>query len=210
MRVLTFDSRCDAFASAAGDYRRRVLYPDLVSTGARLISLAGPGATRAGVLDALASPQLSLFTGSGHGRSGAFFGDLFELVFNADPFDRCVPRTARGVVVHLLACKTARELGRAFVAGGTAAFVGYDSDFYYDEACPEIFFACDAVIDRALVAGLPVGAALAEARRAFAASIADLRRAGEPHAAAMLQFNLNHLCGPDRDPAFGDPKAVLG
>ncbi len=207
-RILAFDARGDAFAIAAGQYRRTRLYPELSAGNATLEMLEGQGVTQATLRAALAPGPPGLLTGSGHGRAGALFGDAFDLVLNVDRFRRHVPELP-GSIVHLLACKSARELGRALVAAGAAAFIGYDSDFYYDERCPELFFACDAEIVRGLANGLGVGAALTRARASFAAAIERLRREGKPYAAAMLQFNLNHLCGPDRDAAFGDPGAVL-
>lgn len=209
MRIVTFDARWDAFSRAAREYRRGVLYPSLAAAGAQLEPVAGDLLDRT-ALTALGDKPCSLLTGSGHGRAAALFGDEFALVLNADPLDRRIPAAAlQGAVVHLLACHTACLLGPALVAAGTAAFLGYDDEFRFDPACPEVAFACDAEIDRALVAGLSAGGAAARARAAFTRAAADARSRGDKELAAMLEFDRDHLRGPDDDSALGDAGSVL-
>lgn len=66
-------------------------------------------------------------SGSGHGVYDAFKGYQDTIIWHeATPLPRL-----KGVIVHLLSCQAARQLGKAMVDAGARAFWGYQENFRF-------------------------------------------------------------------------------
>jgi hypothetical protein len=150
-------------------------------------------------------------TGSGHGFHDCFIGNGGRLVFLAGA--DASPRV-RGRIVHLLACTTAVSLGPDLVGQGCRAFFGYDSRYSYrgavgDDALLDVFFGCDAEIDRAFADGLTAAGVYRRVRQKFTREITNLENQGHAYAAATLKRNRDSLCAPSLDRAWGEVRAKL-
>jgi hypothetical protein len=102
-------------------------------------------------------------------------------------------------------------LGPDFVAKGCTAYFGDDENFTFQTAYSDVFFACDAEIDRGLADGLNAAAVYERVLSVFNQEIAKLRSAGKLYVAATLEFDRDHWrCPSSGGPPWGDPAAKLG
>lgn len=204
--ALAIDSSFDAISQAAFAYRQRHVYPYLAKRGFTVVPFQGPLARRYYAAPSARRIDVEYVTGSGHGAPDAFLGDYFDPVFQVGDYS---PGEVRGKIVHLLSCKTARELGQDFIAHGCRAFFGYDEDFifYIEEA--ELFFACDAEIDYAFADGLSADEVYQRVKALFDQRILELRAAGKLFVAAALEFDRDHLRAPALASLWGDGAARL-
>lgn len=205
--VVGVDSDYDAPNRAAFQYRDRHVYPYLKRRGFDVRSLHGPLARRHYVAAALRQPAVDYVTGVGHGLHDLYTGDHGDEVLKVGAYH---PDEARGKIIHLLSCQTARELGPDLVRNGCRAFFGYDENFVFYPRDADQFFECDAEIDKAFADGLGARRVYARVRRIFDARIAELRAAGKLYVAAELEYNRDHLrCPSSGGPDWGDESAAL-
>jgi len=203
--IVTVDSAHEV-AAVCQEFRGDALYPDLRAAGATLRSFAGDTSTRARVRSALKQAGVSAMTASGHGVETRFTGLNGQPILEVGAYDRV---EVDGKIVHLLACLTAAQLGEDLVLNGCRAFFGYEVVFAFPLDNPEPFLACDAQIDRSLVDGRTAGGAYTDAFDAFTLEIQRLLAQGQPHLAAMLEYNRDHLCAPSVDVKWGSVAAAL-
>ena len=121
--------------------------------------------TRSQVDNALSAADISYVTGVGHGLNNEFPGNgtapVFAIGFDPATLDpNTTKASVEGRIIHLLSCQSAGPLGQALVDpnfGDAEAFFGYDENFTWpvggDSADQNVFFDCDAEIDRQLIAG---------------------------------------------------------
>jgi len=204
--VLGVDSNFDEATKRVYDYRSKHVYPRLRNNGFALTLLEGSMASRAYVAKALKQGHIELFTGSGHGQRDKFMGQYYESILEVGSY---TPEEVRGKIVHLLACRSAFELGEDVVRNGCKAFFGYDIDFAYHPEYEDIFLDCDSEIDIALAQGNTARQAYQRALKLYDRYIAQFDREGRDYEVATLQRNRDHLCAPDRDSRSGDPSARL-
>jgi hypothetical protein len=213
-KVLAIDSTWDDNTNAASTYRATFLYDYMASCGYPVDLQAGSNANASQVQQEIAVSPISYITGVSHGSDVAFTGDDNQPVFEIGAYD---PDMVRGKIIHFLACNTAHYLGRNMVqASRAAAFFGYSGMFSWPDAggqqYADIFFACDAQIDRALVEGKTALEAAKIALQSFSDQIAALQANGDDaslRAAAMLEKNRDMLCGPQTGPEYGAQDARL-
>jgi hypothetical protein len=218
--MVAIDFTSDATQSAACAWREQNVYPKLVEGGV----LAGPAKVLSGnqanandLNNALSQDNVVYLTGVAHGAEDAF-PDVPPPVLSTTTYN---PPQIAGKIIHLVSCKTGATLGRTLVGQGGAgvlAFFGYAKNFTWPvnvvNEITDIFFSCDAQIDFALAAGKTAGEAYNLAVQAYQLGQAQLL-ANYPDVgtqiAAMLEANLECLCGPqsDNDP-YGRASARLG
>lgn len=204
--ILAIDASFDAVSQAAAAYRQRHVYPYLAEQGFNIVRFQGPLARRYYAAPEARRLEVEYVTGAGHGAPNAFLGDYYDPILQVGDYS---PAEVRGKIIHLLSCKTARELGRDFIAHGCRAFFGYDEDFilYLEEA--ELFLACDAEIDYAFAEGLTADEVYKRVRKKFDQHISELRAADRLFTAAALEFDRDHLCAPVLSSLWGDGAARL-
>lgn len=218
--ILTVDAADSDLRPLAG-WRRTVLLPRL-QAGATVTSLRGPSAHpfnfRMAVSKAAqAGEPFKYVSAMGHGLPAEFTSEG-KVVFDSD--DHAL---FNGMVVHLLSCFTAQQLGFALAGNGSRAFLGYRDRFYFTGRVPagvvgvtqaslqEIYFECAAQVDIALANGSSVSVAHQLAIDAFNQRIEELEAMEPPFfdVATELELNRDAFCSPVVDPLWGDENATL-
>jgi hypothetical protein len=213
-KVVAVDSTWDENTSAATQYRVSNVYDYLNQNGYPVDALAGEDANQQKAEQEAKTDGIVYITGVSHGGSDRFTGDQDRPVFETGNYD---PAAVRGKMIHFLSCNTALFLGRNLInPGGAVAFFGYNGPFAWpDEGgtqYSDIFFSCDAEIDRALADGKTASQAASQAIQGFNDQIAILKGRGDDsslRAAAMLEKNRDLLRSPYHGPEYGDANATL-
>jgi hypothetical protein len=216
-QVLAIDCTFDPETSTASGYRSSFVLPALQQAGLAVSELQGSHVNPAEVHAAAAAPSLRYLTGVSHGLFDTFTGDGgTSAVFTTGELD---PSWTQGRVIHFLACSTAKTLGPTLVSkgpggGAAAAFFGYYDLFQWpdDSQYADLFFDCDAEVDRSLANGATAGVALSNTIAKYNQEINGLIQLGDPvsqHLANLLSQNLNLLRGPDGLNEYGDPNATI-
>jgi hypothetical protein len=181
----------------------------MASKGLAIDKCQGVMARRIYVAPKAQQANVGYLTGVGHGFYTTFTGHFYDPIFEVGNFSSA---EARGKIVHLLSCKTARDLGPDFVRNGCLAYFGYDEDFAFSTADQDVFFECDSEIDRAFADGLTAEEVYDRVKALFTQRVAQFRAQGKQLEAATLELNLDRLRCPSSPPganAWGDPKAKL-
>ena len=101
------------------------------------------------------------------------------------------------------------KLGADLVEKGCKAFFGYDEEFSFSRKYGDLFIECDAEIDIAIAEGNTASQAYIRAIQLYNKYIKEFDEKGLATQVALLQYNRDHLCAPDRDARWGDPNAKL-
>lgn len=223
--ILTINSKYDKITSSASRYREQSLFSYLEKRF-RVEHMTGKMARRQHITYSLKKHGAGVvyITGIGHGFSDEFTGELFCSIFKVGEYNG---REVKNKIVHLLSCSTASELGKNMVEEGCKAFFGYDKPFLYVDLqeYEDIFWDCDAEIDRALVDGCSAFQAHQRAVEGYNNLIQKFSElyiksfiddAITVQQAAIykkvfthLQDNVLHLCSPAINPCWGSPAITL-
>ncbi len=204
--IIGIDANFEPITKAAYDYRQKNVYPYLQSKGFTVQFLQGSMARRTYVAPAARQPNVHYVTGLGHGSYESFTGDFYDPVFSVGNYS---PEESNGKIVHFLSCETARSLGPDFTQHGCKAYFGYDENFSFQPDTADLFFECDAEIDRAIADGLDATGVIGRVRSVFDTHIAELRAQGSNYKAATLEFDRDHLRSPVDGEQWGDASAKL-
>jgi len=204
--VLAIDANFEPITRTAYDYRQKNVYPYFASKGFKVDRTQGALARRAYVSAEARKPNVHYLTGVGHGTYDSFTGNYYDPIFSVGNYS---PEESQGKLVHFLSCETAQKLGPDFVGHGCKAYFGYDENFSFQPDTADVFFECDAEIDRGFADGLSADQVLERTRAAFDKRIADLRAQGSAYKAATLEFDRDHLRSPADGAKWGDPNAKL-
>jgi hypothetical protein len=205
--IIGIDANFEPITKAACDYRQKNVYPYLEVKGFTVQHLQGTMARRTYVAPAARQPNVHYITGLGHGSHESFTGDFYDPVFSVGNYS---PEESGGKIVHFLSCETARSLGPDFTLHGCRAYFGYDENFSFQPDTADLFFNCDAEIDRAIADGLSSVEVIQRVRAVFDKHIAELRAQGSNYKAATLEFDRDHLRSPADGNQWGDTSARLG
>jgi hypothetical protein len=204
--ITGIDSAFDQATTPVFNYRVAHVYPRLAANGRSVRTFHGNMATRQHVAPELSSVSVKYVTGSGHGLENRFMGSFFDVILKVGAY---APAEAAGKIVHLLACRTAEELGPDLVSNGCLAFIGYDKDYAYFPEHVEAFLGSDAEIDFGVVSGLTVEEAYGRAITAYQKRIEAFDQQGLVDVVAALQTMQDHLCSPALHPKWGSKNARL-
>ena len=204
--VIGIDASFEPITQAARNYRQKNVYPYLESKGFTVQRLQGSMARRSYVAPEVRKPNVHYITGLGHGSYQSFTGDFYDPIFSVGNYSS---EESTGKIVHLLSCETARTLGPDFTLHGCRAYFGYDENFSFQPDIADLFFECDAEIDRAIADGLSAGEVIPRVRAVFDKHIAELRTQGSNYKAATLEFDRDHLRSPADGKQWGDSAAKL-
>ncbi len=205
--IVTIDSSDDTVTQSGYVLRERFVYQDLSPPRANLVRCQNQNATRPFVADVASRPEVSMLMGVGHGEGDVYTGQGRQPIFQAGQYDSA---EVSGRAIHWTACDTAQTLGPDMVRKGAAAFFGYIEEIAFPPELAEIFFDCDAEIDRALVDGASAGEAQRLAILRFNKYIEVIsNRDPNSYLIQWLALNRDRLRGPLNDPAFGSPQAQI-
>ena len=204
--IVGIDANFEPITKAACDYRQKNVYPYLEGKGFVVQLLQGPMARRTYAAPAVRQANVHYVTGLGHGSYESFTGDFYDPVFSVGNYS---PEESGGKIVHFLSCETARSLGPDFTLHGCRAYFGYDENFSFQPDTADLFFDCDAEIDRAIADGLDATEVIQRVRGVFDKHIAELRAQGSNYKAATLEFDRDHLRSPADGNQWGDASAKL-
>jgi hypothetical protein len=204
--VIGIDANFEPITKAACDYRQKNVYPYWERKGFTVQHLQGSMARRTYVAPAARQANVHCITGLGHGSYESFTGDFYDPVFSVGNYS---PEESNGKIVHFLSCETARSLGPDFTLHGCRAYFGYDENFSFQPDTADLFFDCDAEIDRAIADGLDAAGVIQRVRAVFDKHIAGLRAQGSNYKAATLEFDRDHLRSPMDGKQWGDASARL-
>lgn len=226
-KFLILDANVDLDAATQRIYRQRrnKLYPQVVASPFNKVQtqLVGTDMSRAKVKTALTAFSNGYVTGCGHGQPTYLMGwllsghpDVLEQVLATYGPAKFADAEVQGKIIHFFACHcgyagtpTSPGLGRAAVAAGAVAFLGYNIEFVIDPAETPAFCAGDIKIDLAMIAGATCDAAYTQSIAVYNSNIATLRANGNTAAAALLERNRDALVSPSTDPMFGNKNAKL-
>jgi hypothetical protein len=214
VKVVAIDSTWDTSTAMASAFRRDKVHPYLARKGFDVNELKGAAANKQQATAAVLAAGITYVTGVSHGLNDTFTGDQDRPVFETGAYDL---RAFPGKIVHFLACNTAFFLGRNLIdPGGAAAFFGYIEAFTWPDdpsgAYADVFFDCDAEIDRALADGESASVAARRTIAKFDQQISALANDGDPAkklAAAMLERNRDMLRTPSSGREYGSLTAAL-
>lgn len=204
--VLGIDANFEPVTLAACTYRKANVYPYLESKGFTVQLLEGTMARRTYVAPEACKPNVQYITGLGHGSYDSFTGDFYDPIFTVGDYS---PEESAGKIVHFLSCETARSLGPDFAVHGCRAYFGYDENFSFQPDTADVFFDCDAEIDRAFADGLSAAEVMQRVRAVFDKHIAEFRAQGSNYKAATLEFDRDHLRSPSDGNKWGDSAAKI-
>src|SRR5206468_12894044 len=145
------------------------------SKGFAVSRFRGSMARRTYVAAEVRKPNVHYISGLGHGSYDSFTGDFYDPVFSVGNYSS---EECAGKIVHFLSCETARTLGPDFAGHGCLAYFGYDENFSFQPDTADVFFDCDAEIDRGVADGLTVERVIQRVRALFDKHVADLRSLG--------------------------------
>jgi hypothetical protein len=213
-KVLAIDSTWDDNTASATGYRVSNVYGYLTQKGYPVNELSGSNANKQEAEQAAKAGGITYITGVSHGDSDKFTGDQDNPVFETGSYD---PAAVEGKIIHFLSCNTALFLGRSLIdPGGALAFFGYDGPFAWPDVggaqYADIFFECDAQIDKALADGKSASEAALQSIVEFNKQIEILKNRGDDtslKAAAMLEKDRDMLKSPYHGDEYGDPNATL-
>lgn len=187
---------------------RMSFYERLGRPDAALVMCTGIRATRTAAL-ALATPEVGLIVGFGHGAPDEFYGRSGgDPIFRAGDPDASV---VSGKIVHLIGCEAATDLGPALVADhGALAFFGYADRFTYPASGEEAAeaFACISEINAAIRAGSLASEVHETALAAFDARV-NRYQAKDPFTAAIFAGMRDAFRSPGVDERYGQAAACL-
>lgn len=203
--ILGIDSNYESVTEAACRYRNEHVYPHMASKGFEVNLLQGKLARRPFFRKAAIDYGVEYITGVGHGYYDEFTGHWHATILKVDEYH---PKEVSGKIIHLLSCRTGGELGPDLINNGAKAYFGYSENFKFTLKYADIFFECDAAIDKGLADGLTAEEVHEKVTALFQERIDDLAEVNGV-AAATLLYNLEMLCTPVIDAMFGDRNARL-
>jgi len=189
----------------AATYRKRHVIPCFPSKRIRPIVLTGVNDTRPNFAAACRRRWVVYISGVGHGSPTVYTGYRHSRLWEACRYD---PLEVKGKIIHLLSCKTARELGPDLVKKGACAYFGYFENFTITWNHPNVFWKCDSSIDLALCRGLNATQAAKVALRVYNAWIRRMRSIHGP-TATWLTWDRDALRSPLHGRQYGDNKCTL-
>jgi len=204
--ILAIDANFEPITLSAYKYRVKNVYPYLESKGFKVQHKKGSMARRSYVAPLARQPNVRYITGLGHGSYESFTGDQYDPIFTVGDYSSEEPA---GKIVHLLSCETARTLGPDFTKHGCLAYFGYDENFSFQPDIADLFFDCDAEIDRAVADGLSAADVMTRVRAVFDKHIGELRAQGSNYKAATLEFDRDHLRSAVDGADWGDATATI-
>ena len=162
--VLAIDANFEPITLSAYNYRLQNVYLYLENKGFKVQHTKGPMARRSYVAPLARKPNVHYITGLGHGSYDSFTGDFYDPIFAVGNYSQ---EESNGKIVHFLSCETARTLGPDFTKHGCRAYFGYDENFSFQPDIADLFFDCDAEIDRAIADGLTATNVMQRVRAVF-------------------------------------------
>ena len=169
------------------------------------IILTGPNDVRPNFEKACRRKGVVYISGIGHGSATVFTGYRGDRLWIACRYS---PEEVKGKLIHLLSCKTARELGPDLIKKGGCAYFGYIENFTITWNYPKVFWKCDSAIDLALCHGMNAEEATRFALRVYNAMIKKYRGIHGP-TAAWLTWDRDALRTPVHSRKYGEPKGHL-
>jgi hypothetical protein len=206
LQVLAVDADFEPITLAAYTYRQQNVYPYIEGKGWQLQRCQEALAKRSYVAPAASKSGVVYITGVGHGKYDQFTGQYFDVIFSIGNYSQ---DESKSKIVHLLSCETARDLGPDFVKNGCLAYFGYDEDFTFQMDDANVFFECDAEIDRGFADGQTAADVYTRAISVFNQKIAQFRANGSNYKAAQLEYDRDHLRAPASGSQWGSPSAKL-
>jgi hypothetical protein len=197
------DQRPDRATRRYFEHRERHVYPYLRRKGLHVVRRQNRDAAPDRVHAAAAARGVVLITGAAHGTPTSILGGAPGVAaFSVGEFPDAA---VEGKIVHFAACLCAQRLGPEMVRAGARAFFGYDGILQFapdhGDALPAM--ELDAMIDRLLVDGKPVGDVFQLVQDWAADEAFRLAHRGRAAAAAHLRQTAAMLR------RFGDDSAYL-
>lgn len=201
-RAVFAEDTSTAITKHAANYRKRHM-----RFAIRIIPtvLTGPNDTRPNFAAACKRPKVVYITGVGHGSPTVYTGYRHSRLWVACKYD---PAEVKGKIIHLLSCKTARELGPDLVQKGACAYFGYFENFTITWNHPDVFWKCDLAIDIALGRGLNATQAAQVTLRVYNGWISRMRGIHGP-TATWLTWDRDALRSPLHGRQYGDNACTL-
>ena len=206
-KIVAIDSNYEPVTKAAYEFRQEYVYPKFTIQNYKIIRNQGISANRTSVKDNLMCyKDIKYITGVGHGNYNLYTGHRGNIVFKIGDY---LTKEVKGRVIHLLSCRTARDLGPDFVEKGCLAFFGYTENFTFYWGYEEIFFRCDSEIDVAFASGSNAKKVYENTKKIYEDAIDELNDGGHYYIAAILQEDLDILKCPSIGSEWGNETAII-
>jgi len=208
LKIIAIDSNWESITEAAYDYRQANVYKHFKIRGFKIVRAQGSNADETYVEAQLTSrkgKKIVYITGVGHGNYDRYTGHNGDVVFQVGDNRKLVNNR----VVHLLSCRTARDLGPDFVNDGCKAFFGYTENFSFYWGFEDIFFRCDSEIDKRFAYGATANIVYNKTKNIYEEAVDALIDEGHFYVAAVLQEDLDILRCPSIHANYGDKNARI-
>lgn len=137
---------------------QKYVLPYFKSKGINVKVLEGHLAIRSNFASECSRSDVVYITGAGHGNYDCFTGHLKVALWKVGDYSS---QEVEGKIIHLLSCRTCRDLGKDLIRNGAKAFFGYLENFQFytepnnidplQDKYTNTFIKCDSIIDREVV-----------------------------------------------------------
>jgi hypothetical protein len=193
-RALFCENTTDNVTRPIANWRIANVHPAFANRGFTVVALTGTNDVRTYFVPEAKNKLTTYISGVGHGNYNLYTGHWGDHILEVGNYDSA---EVSGKAIHLLSCRTGRDLGPDTVANGTRAYAGYDENFHFlwdDKKTPVdeflLFVRSDATFDLHMAAGATAGQAFAATIQAFNAAIAQVPNTA---AATWLTYDRDHL-----------------
>ncbi len=206
-KIAAIDSNWEPATKAAFDFRQINVYPIFKTANFKIIKNQGNNANRSSVKDSLVCyKNIRYITGVGHGNYNLYTGHNGTIIFKIGGY---LTKEVKDRVIHLLSCRTAKDLGPDFVKKGCLAFFGYIENFTFYWGYEEIFFRCDSEIDLVFASGSNAKKVYENTKKVYEDAIDALNTEGYYYITAILQEDLDILRCPSIGSQWGNENATI-
>ncbi|HTN46214.1 MAG TPA: hypothetical protein VL098_07680 [Flavipsychrobacter sp.] len=202
-KVLFCENTTDSVTNQAAMYRIANVHPVFANRGFEVIKLDGVNDNRTNFAARAKESRVVYISGIGHGNYSVYTGHSNAAVLQVGGYD---PLEIKNKCIHLLSCRTARDLGPNTVTNGTKAYAGYTENFTFTWANSDLFWKADSQFDISMALGRTAEQSVADTVAQFNAGIAAVP--GTTTAALLLQ-DKGLLRSPVSGAAWGSKSARI-
>ncbi|RAI93954.1 hypothetical protein [Algoriphagus yeomjeoni] len=181
-KVLFCENTTDSVTNEVANYRINNVHPVFENRGFELIKLTGVNDNRSNFAARAKESRVVYISGIGHGNYDNFTGHGNASLIRVGSYD---PTEVDHSSIHLLSCRTGRDLGPNTVSKGAVSFMGYTENFTFTWANSTLFWKADSQYDISMALGRTAQQAVSDSVAQFNVGMASVP--GTTTAALLMQ-----------------------
>lgn len=181
-KVLFCENTTDNVTLEAANYRINNVHPVFENRGFEVIKLTGVNNNRTNFADRAKESRVVYISGIGHGNYDNYTGHSNSSLIRVGSYDSDEVNHSS---IHLLSCRTGRDLGPNTVTKGAVSFMGYNENFTFTWSNSTLFWKADSQYDISMALGRSVQQAVADTVAQFMIGMAMVP--GTTTAALLMQ-----------------------